>query len=97
MRCYEQYSQSVSAGHCQQAHPVRQFVRQSVLIVISTGKVGIETPHRNHLVMEGPTTHVFTTWVGRTILVPRYYTCALHRLVWTGNHISCLWVNPMGH
>ena len=38
--------------HRQQAHPVRQFVRQSVLIVISTGKVGIETPHRNLLVME---------------------------------------------
>ena len=29
----------VSAGHRQQAHPVRQFVRQSVLIVSSTGKV----------------------------------------------------------
>jgi len=38
--------------HGQQAHPVRQFVRQSVLIVISTGKVGIEVPHRNLLVME---------------------------------------------
>ena len=32
--------------HRQQAHPVRQFVRQPVLIVISTGKVGIEMPHR---------------------------------------------------
>ena len=67
----------VSAGHRQHAHPVRQFVRQSVLIVSSTGKVGIETPHRNLLVMERTYYRYMylQDGVGRShVRVRRYYT-----------------------
>ena len=69
--------------HSQQAHPVRQFVRQSVLIVISTGKVGIEMPHRNLLVMERTYYRYMYLQQGvgmNHTPVRRYYTCAVTQI-----------------
>ena len=67
----------------QQAHSVRQFVRQSVLTVISTGKVGIDnaTQKSSGNGKDLLQIHVSTSWVGRDYTpVRKYYTCAVTQI-----------------
>ena len=72
-------------------------MRQSVLIVISTGKLGIEMPHRNLLVMEGTYyRYMYLQHRGEAGTIPLYVGIIhvpLHRL---GRRIGHHYQLPVG-